>query len=135
MGVLTMKKHLLRLWRKVTLAWYHQVVTPCEVHFLFPLMGLRDWLEQRTPEHLRRKKPVLAGCEQLETRWLMSSGVTECSLPNGGTPWRLTVGPDNLIWLTEKTNAKIAKMTTCTPTSSSFTEYSTGAGTTPWDIT
>src|SRR5436309_7438128 len=97
-GVLTMKKHLLRLWKKVVLGWYYHVVTPCEVNFVFPLMGVLDWLTVERPDPLKRKKPVLAGAEQLELRWLMSNGITEFAV--GNQPWRITVGPDNNLWFT-----------------------------------
>ena|SRR5438094_4138238 len=67
-----MKKHLLRLWKEVVLGWYYHVDTPCEVNFVFPLMGVLDWLTVERPDPLKRKKPVLAGAEQLELRWLMT---------------------------------------------------------------
>src|SRR5262249_30570820 len=124
-----MKKHLLAVWKRVVRAWYYQVVTPAEVHFLFPMLGVLDWLTVERPGRLKRKQPVLAGAEQLEKRWLMATlaGITEFAV--GNQPWRITVGPDNNLWFTEKSAGKIAKITT----GGTLTEYAVSAA--PWDIT
>src|SRR5262245_44548092 len=88
-GVSAMNKHLLAMWKRVVRAWYHQVVTPCEVHFLFPMLGVMDWLTAERPDRLKRRQPALVGCEQLEKRWLMSTGVSEYAVPTlNAKPWR-----------------------------------------------
>ncbi len=121
----TLRRRFRRLW--------YSLVARFEIHVLLRWWDVRErfrddpFLEQRE----RRRQGLQPRCELLELRWLMSSGVTEFTIPTASSGAQMICqGPDGNLWLTESSVGKIAKVST----SGSFTEYSLGSGHAPWDI-
>jgi RHS repeat-associated protein len=103
-----------------------------EVHVVFRWWEVRELFLGTDDRPDRPGRPAPPGLERLETRWLMSNGVTEYTVPTGNSqPFSITVGPDQLLWFTEQGGQRIAKVTT----SGSFTEYNLGSFHMPYDIT
>src|SRR5262245_24724154 len=100
------------------------------------------WLARpQRPHGKKRKYPrsakprqVQPDFEQLEIRWMPAAltGITEYAVPTlGSNPSGITSGPDGLLWFTESSASKIAKVTT----GGTFTEYATPtANASPADI-
>jgi len=90
-----------------------------------------EWAKRRSPMFPQFYPEVMT----LETRWVPAvlSGITEYTVPTGSAnPLNMTLGPDNNVWFTENSAAKIAKITT----GGSFTEYALTSGyNMPYDIT
>src|SRR5262249_11522097 len=62
-----------------------------------------------------RPRQVQPDFEQLEIRWMPAalSGITEYAVPTASSgPKQITSGPDGLLWFTESSASKIAKVTT-----------------------
>lgn len=76
-----------------------------------------------------KRRPFQPALEQLEPRWLFSTGLVEYA--GAVTPLMIASGPDGALWFTEFNNATIGRITT----SGSMTHYGVrNGGSQPYDI-
>jgi virginiamycin B lyase len=104
---------------------YYGLLARLDVHVLLRWWDLRDLLasDPAEVEARRVRRRPLPGCERLELRWLMSSGVTEYTVGTSLNPFLDVVGHDNRIWFSEHAaNAGVGAITT----TGAFTNYSLG---------
>jgi hypothetical protein len=89
----------------------------------------RALARRRKKERRRTVRPEL---ERLETRWLLSTGITEYPThTNGAGPMGITVGSDGNLWFTETSAGRIGRITPA----GSATDYALGSNHIPEFIT